>query len=105
MYILGVQSNIMKTLAIVVENVNVKKENALKELLWNKEQYLDSPLGEYTNLLDNYHVWCGVHTMYSEHLFRVHLNSQTNKNSNFLKGISKVKTTVFDNIDDFLSAI
>ena len=95
----------MKTLAIIVENLNTKKENALKELLWNKEQYLDAPLGEGMNFLDSYYAWCGVHTIYSEHLFRVYLNSQANKNSNFLKGIRKTDITVFDNLDDFLSSI
>lgn len=95
----------MKTLDIIVENISVKKENALKELIWNKEQYLDSPLGEGMNFLDSYQAYCFDHTMYSEHLFRFHLNQQANRNSNFLKGTKQVRVAIFDNIDDFLSSL
>lgn len=95
----------MKTLSTVVQNLSTKKENALKELIWNKEQYLDAPLGEGMNFLDSYYAWCGVHTMYSEHLFRFHLNNQTNKNSGFKRGISKPVVQNFDSLDEFLNSL
>ena len=96
----------MKTLStVVVENIAAKKEKALKELVWNKHQFLDAASGEGTNFLDSYYAWCGVHTMYSEHLFRFHISRQTNKNSNFLRGVSKVRVIVFEDIDDFLSSL